>query len=225
MAGRRTTQPSPFLSREEAQRMDPKDLVPAIYKMVVSADDASLAFGLDIAIPVRRDAWDEVDRGQGIMTAAKSDLYGQIESASIQTFFELERCSRLQCRECGKPSTGWVPGKRQIHEVKSSDQELLRTEVSRNIMIPVCNAEEDSVCHLKAQQRVDKFCRRTVDESLYETGMRECSHCRKKEPAGVLFKKCSRCGVAYYCSKACQTNAWRAGHKKVCQPPDSLNSS
>lgn len=31
------------------------------------------------------------------------------------------------------------------------------------------------------------------------------------------FKCCSRCKVKRYCSKACQTTHWRAGHKKECK--------
>jgi hypothetical protein len=31
--------------------------------------------------------------------------------------------------------------------------------------------------------------------------------------------RCSRCKAETYCSKACQKRAWKAGHKKFCQPP------
>jgi len=33
----------------------------------------------------------------------------------------------------------------------------------------------------------------------------------------VKLDCCSRCKMAYYCSKACQTKQWRAGHKQACR--------
>ena len=30
------------------------------------------------------------------------------------------------------------------------------------------------------------------------------------------FLHCSRCRQVYYCCKACQTQAWKAGHKREC---------
>jgi hypothetical protein len=36
------------------------------------------------------------------------------------------------------------------------------------------------------------------------------------EDAADLFKKCALCGTVFYCSKTCQTAAWKAGHKREC---------
>ena len=33
---------------------------------------------------------------------------------------------------------------------------------------------------------------------------------------GVGFKACCKCKLAYYCSKECQTDHWKAVHKKEC---------
>jgi hypothetical protein len=43
-----------------------------------------------------------------------------------------------------------------------------------------------------------------------------CAHCGKESEADQ-FKTCGRCGFCFYCSKECQTAAWRI-HKKYCQP-------
>jgi len=40
---------------------------------------------------------------------------------------------------------------------------------------------------------------------------------RRTVPA---FAICARCHSAWYCGKACQTSAWKAGHKKQCRAPD-----
>jgi hypothetical protein len=47
-----------------------------------------------------------------------------------------------------------------------------------------------------------------------------CAHCGKTEGdqgAGEKLRKCGGCGVARYCSGACQKVAWSAGHKKECR--------
>ena len=47
-----------------------------------------------------------------------------------------------------------------------------------------------------------------------------CAHCGKTEGelgAGEKLRKCGGCGVARYCSGACQKLAWSAGHKKECR--------
>ena len=47
-----------------------------------------------------------------------------------------------------------------------------------------------------------------------------CAQCGKTEGelgAGEKLRKCGGCGVARYCSGACQKVAWSAGHKKECR--------
>jgi hypothetical protein len=46
-----------------------------------------------------------------------------------------------------------------------------------------------------------------------------CAECAAPQPlTGKPFARCSRCVNTQYCSKECQTKAWKA-HKKVCTPP------
>jgi len=40
--------------------------------------------------------------------------------------------------------------------------------------------------------------------------------CEKDAPT----LKCSRCQVAYYCSRECQVSDWKNSHKHVCEKPD-----
>ena len=45
------------------------------------------------------------------------------------------------------------------------------------------------------------------------TTTRVCDECGER----VALHKCSRCKRARYCSAECQREAWRGGHKAVCQ--------
>ena len=48
-------------------------------------------------------------------------------------------------------------------------------------------------------------------------GQRYCANCSKEAKAGEKFKQCSKCRSQWYCSKECQVEAWKAGHKKDCK--------
>ena len=49
-----------------------------------------------------------------------------------------------------------------------------------------------------------------------------CAHCFKEAQADVKFKQCSKCKTQWYCSKECQVEAWKAGHKKDCKRASML---
>ncbi|KAI0086479.1 hypothetical protein BDY19DRAFT_960091 [Irpex rosettiformis] len=52
-----------------------------------------------------------------------------------------------------------------------------------------------------------------------------CSKCGSVAEDGVPLQRCSRCKLALYCDKKCQTTAWK-GHKRVCKAlPPSLKLS
>jgi len=50
---------------------------------------------------------------------------------------------------------------------------------------------------------------------------RECAHCLAQHGQhGVSLKACTRCQLAEYCGRACQTAHWKAGHKQHCVTPE-----
>lgn len=57
-----------------------------------------------------------------------------------------------------------------------------------------------------------------------EEQIKQCGSCDKWENVGdpERFKRCARCKKMYYCSQACQKNAWK-WHKSVCQEGASPN--
>ena len=44
-----------------------------------------------------------------------------------------------------------------------------------------------------------------------------CGSCGKDVQPGTRFKHCSKCRAQWYCSKECQVEAWRAGHRNDCK--------
>merc|ERR1712098_572326 len=50
----------------------------------------------------------------------------------------------------------------------------------------------------------------------------KCANCGVLEKSEKQFKKCSRCGFVFYCSKACQRNDWK-NHKQICKKTRKQN--
>ena len=48
-------------------------------------------------------------------------------------------------------------------------------------------------------------------------GQSYCANCFKEAHGGEKFKQCSKCKAQWYCSKECQVEAWKAGHKRDCK--------
>jgi hypothetical protein len=55
-----------------------------------------------------------------------------------------------------------------------------------------------------------------------DSELRLCSHvrCGRKETRRHEFRRCSVCGAANYCSRACQALDWKRAHKSQCVPMD-----
>ncbi|RUS72183.1 hypothetical protein EGW08_020059 [Elysia chlorotica] len=49
----------------------------------------------------------------------------------------------------------------------------------------------------------------------------ECSHCLNKASEGKHFAACGKCKRAWYCGGKCQKEAWKKGHKVICNAPHS----
>ncbi|XP_013418557.1 SET and MYND domain-containing protein 5-like [Lingula anatina] len=52
-----------------------------------------------------------------------------------------------------------------------------------------------------------------------------CTNCGTKAEDSKDFPKCSKCKRAWYCSQKCQKEAWKKGHKKICQVVHSDTTS
>jgi len=53
--------------------------------------------------------------------------------------------------------------------------------------------------------------------SRLAVGGNTCDRCDQSAPEGALLKRCSRCQLAFYCSRECAKQAWKAGHKTSCR--------
>lgn len=56
-----------------------------------------------------------------------------------------------------------------------------------------------------------------IMKQLESIGKQSCAHCHKSAAnvSGAL-KQCSKCKAMWYCSKECQVQAWKEGHKADC---------
>lgn len=85
--------------------------------------------------------------------------------------------------------------------------------------LPIMTCDE-LACRRKSQnlnEQISKEMSKRGDLVAASRTMYHCSQCTKAGTSEEMFK-CSRCKACLYCSKACQTAHWRAGHKKECDP-------
>lgn len=63
-----------------------------------------------------------------------------------------------------------------------------------------------------------------IQHSLLKLGVgRVCFFCGVPEiKNGPKLKQCNRCKAAFYCSRDCQVNDWKAGHKEACGAAPSV---
>jgi hypothetical protein len=127
-----------------------------------------------------------------------------------------------------KPSWYCFSCQGNFHKFNSIHSGLTGTDENGRVpcplfLIPVCN---DGRCDTTSMQEFHSILARaakatgTKRTSHPDRGIQVCRKCKKSDDASEQFSKCSRCKVAYYCSRECQKGHWKI-HKKDCLPPPS----
>lgn len=113
---------------------------------------------------------------------------------------------------------------------------LLRRNAKVNTVLNSTSLEPDLTLKAFCENQVEN--RSRCSKGMFETskvimsaireGQRRyvCDRlgCGKTEAEGsVKFKRCSQCRQARFCSDACTTEAWRKGHREVCQAAKTPN--
>lgn len=72
-----------------------------------------------------------------------------------------------------------------------------------------------------SQADKEKLIRQLAKEATPDTTHRQCASvdCDKKESEPGSFKRCGRCQKVSYCSRECQKEHWKDGHRIVCKSP------
>jgi hypothetical protein len=93
----------------------------------------------------------------------------------------------------------------------------------RLFLIPVCS---DEGCSTSSTQEFNSILAGAAQDTGSkrafhpDRGVQVCRKCTKSDDASERFKQCSRCKVAYYCSRECQKEHRRI-HKKDCRSAPS----
>ena len=141
-----------------------------------------------------------------------------IEALVQRSRTQLLELTAWRCCHCGQGVT-------DLQKFAKSPSGLTREEPNGKVRCAIlgfacCGKPE---CDLPLRQRLEQQLRGFASSGL--PGARNfhprqnrvaCSKCGKCEPVAAAFKKCSRCKVAFYCSKDCQEAHWKT-HKQVCK--------
>ena len=83
--------------------------------------------------------------------------------------------------------------------------------------IPGFNAQPAAFFWLRKSRDMGYNDARRVLTKRESDGQKFCANCSKEAKNDEKFKQCSKCKAQWYCSKECQVEAWKAGHKKDCK--------
>jgi hypothetical protein len=70
--------------------------------------------------------------------------------------------------------------------------------------------------HIKKRSDVQGYSK-ALDVSLFRYKCHNCDIQSKDLPEGQKLLRCGSCGEVFYCSKSCQVQHWKSGHKRDCK--------
>lgn len=86
---------------------------------------------------------------------------------------------------------------------------------------PVCDSND---CSHRASRRAHQYRMDTTAAvpEFADTEMEMCNNCKITKHVSIdgRMKRCSRCKAKLYCSKECQRQDWKNGHKNYCKSVD-----
>lgn len=96
---------------------------------------------------------------------------------------------------------------------------ILRAKMAARVALEKENLENFEKL---SQEDKEKLIRQLAKDATPDSAThRQCanSSCEKKEEEPGSFKRCGRCQRVSYCSRECQKEHWKNGHRIVCKIP------
>jgi MYND finger len=142
-------------------------------------------------------------------------LFGAWEAKQGRPY-GLTRPPKLLCDACGDQSKRHASGYLDFPVVKYN---IARKSLVVDVNLYFVCGETSCGMFANEMRRLEmKKCKR-VDPKYDENLAVPCAGCPKVEPqSGPKFFVCSKCKVAFYCSRECQLQDWKkGGHKQECK--------
>jgi hypothetical protein len=95
-------------------------------------------------------------------------------------------------------------------------------EIVNYVCTPICSIfypeEEKHMIQISGITDEAEFYKDSKNIILEKGSIAEtCDYCHSQPSFGSKLQRCSSCRVARYCSKSCQGNAWKNGHREACR--------
>ncbi|CEP17147.1 hypothetical protein [Parasitella parasitica] len=94
---------------------------------------------------------------------------------------------------------------------------ILRAKMAARVALEKENMENfEKLSNEDQEKLIRQLAKEATPDNL---GHRQCANidCNKKEEKPGSFKRCGRCQRVSYCSRECQKDHWKHGHKAVCR--------
>jgi hypothetical protein len=163
--------------------------------------------------------WDGGDK------EATADYYRMgLEIAAATT--DSERSRAMEFSRAGTSIYTRTVGEVMDELTKTTKENLRKLERPR--MDPTISKEfetrSDGSKVASRQNFVPLYNDKSMTEQLVKVAGTHCDCCGKsREELGLAtLMICTRCKMAYYCSKECQKAQWKDGHKQACRKPGQI---
>ncbi|KAI8363930.1 hypothetical protein BD560DRAFT_455465 [Blakeslea trispora] len=96
---------------------------------------------------------------------------------------------------------------------------ILRAKMAARVALEKENFENfEKLSQVDQEKLIRQLAKEAASDNISH---RQCAHvdCDKREEEPGSFKRCGRCQRVAYCSRECQKEHWKAGHKAVCKSP------
>ncbi|KAG1216539.1 hypothetical protein G6F35_010005 [Rhizopus arrhizus] len=95
---------------------------------------------------------------------------------------------------------------------------ILRAKMAARVALEKENMENFEQLSAEDKEKLIRQLAKEGDNSIHK----QCANrvCDKKEEEPGSFKRCGRCQRVAYCSRECQKEHWKTGHKIICKSPD-----
>ncbi|XP_078618474.1 uncharacterized protein LOC144886021 isoform X2 [Branchiostoma floridae x Branchiostoma japonicum] len=118
--------------------------------------------------------------------------------------------------ESGKPNSNeqeTVKSKQKSAKKGSAGKTKAEKSSEKTSSKPASDADRST----PTQTQEKTLANQVPEESFKVKQLQRCGFCNRQELPEAKFQKCGRCRKTRYCSKECQQQHWRGGHKEECE--------
>lgn len=170
-----------------------------------------------------------VDSAKALVACANADTFARhLGRAIVWTNLQAKGGVFIEVEEYERVVVGGLTEQQELlvqEEARQSTTALERSKVLSQIYATqrkeICLGHAFAPLSQQTQEPSIPCSCSPKGDPIHPEPPRKCSKvgCKQFETSSREYKMCSQCKLTAYCSKECQKEAWKLGHKDMCQKP------